>query len=127
MTAMASAIEMFFSTCGACASAGAAARTDADASAARLTRRMMGLPGHCCCALLKPCCARISPCLLAEIEFGGKASAPLPTLLGLPEALLEPHQFGLQIPLHISHPHLDHPVVAGLKPGPPRGAISDDG
>src|SRR5260370_33324438 len=49
------AIETFFSTCGACAKAGPAARTDAEANKARLERRMFGLPGSLLlCVLLNP-------------------------------------------------------------------------
>src|SRR3954451_11132204 len=44
MMASAIAIETFFSTCGACAKAGAATATDAAASIVRETRRIVILP-----------------------------------------------------------------------------------
>ena len=50
--AIAIAMEMFFSVCGACAKAGAAASMDTEARTARLTRRMVGSLEVCCWA---PC------------------------------------------------------------------------
>ena len=63
MMASAIAIEIFFSTCGACASAGEVARTDKDASTARRTRRMLlaSLRGLRYRALLNPRLARLVP------------------------------------------------------------------
>src|SRR5882724_2386069 len=43
MIAIAIAMEMFFSTCGACAEAGAAASMDTEARTARVAERMLGL------------------------------------------------------------------------------------
>jgi hypothetical protein len=44
MMAIAIAIDTFFSTCGACATAGPATSTDAPASKLRQTRRIMNPP-----------------------------------------------------------------------------------
>ena len=44
----------------------------------------------------------------------------------LEQTCFQPRQFGGELPLDIGNPHLDHPVVAGLQPGLPGGAIGDN-
>src|SRR4029079_12361526 len=131
MMASAIAIEIFFSTCGACASAGEVARTDKDASTARRTRRMLlaSLKGVTVSRPVEPSVGLISPGRGAEIRgpncrkrngFGG-------VLAAFEQARFKPIQLGREIGLDIADPHLDHAVVARLQPRFPAGAVSDDG
>src|SRR6478672_8014882 len=70
MMASAIAIETFFSTCGACASAGEAARMETDASTARRTRRMLlASLGVMVSRLVEPSGSRISPEPAREIRW----------------------------------------------------------
>src|SRR6476660_278671 len=129
MMASAIAIETFFSTCGACASAGEAARMETDASTARRTQRMLlASLGVMVSRLVEPSGRQISPWRAREIRrhcrdcyrFGR-------SLTTFKQARFKPRQLRRQIGLDIADPHLDHAVVARLQPSPPPGAVGDDG
>src|SRR6476661_9217484 len=109
MMAMAIAIETFFSTCGACASAGEAARTDMDASAAIRTKRMWLVSLTVMVSrLVEPSGSRISPGRVHEIRGHRRNHCRFGSVLTtFDQAGFKPRQFGDQIGLDIADPHLD--------------------
>src|SRR6266404_1954880 len=116
MMASAIAIETFFSTCGACASAGEVARTDKDASTARRTRRMLLASLKVMVSrLVEPSGALISPGRAHEIRGPNcrkRAGFGRGVLAAFEQARFKARQLAREVALDIADPHRDDAVVA---------------
>src|SRR5262245_35266990 len=125
MMAIAIAMEMFFSTWGAWAKAGAAASMGTEARTASLTKRILELPLSLG-VLLNPRQRRlIRPCRRISTDQV-VAAEMLQPLAVAGQVLLQPVKLGAEVALHIRGPHADNTVAALLQPGLSSSAVGDN-